>query len=218
MTLTATIKDSGDDVVCVHEKAGKRDTFRVSLKDFIASISAINNDVECEYREPIGEIPEDVVSLRLAKDSLLFSAKILIKRKAGPVFYNYGGNVFKVPMPELLFDLHIKEGQVDTARTKIYAVNGNKELCAYPYTNVYADAHICWGSLRIPKVANVKDSVKILDFFLAAENNSDLTQNFSLEAMGVATTHALLMDMKKEKIFKDEWLKPLGGITIDALI
>ena len=38
MTLTATIKDTGDDVTCICETGGDRKTFRVTLKDFTDSI------------------------------------------------------------------------------------------------------------------------------------------------------------------------------------
>ena len=135
MTLTATIKDTGDDVTCICETDGNRKTFRVTLKDFIDSISSTETQ-ETIYYDPIRYIPDEVISFRLAKNRSLFSAKVIIQKKAGMCFFNYGGNVFNIPMPTLLFELYIKDQMVDTKKTKIYALNSKMEICAYPYTNV----------------------------------------------------------------------------------
>lgn len=108
MTLTATIKDTGDDVTCICETDGNRKTFRVTLKDFIDSISSTETQ-ETIYYDPINNIPDEVISFRLAKNHSLFSAKVIIQKKAGMCFFNYGGNVFNIPMPTLLFELYIKD-------------------------------------------------------------------------------------------------------------
>lgn len=216
MTLTATIKDTGDDVTCICETDGDRKTFRVTLKDFIDSISSTETQ-ETIYYDPIRNIPDEVISFRLAKYRSLFSAKVIIQKKAGMCFFNYGGNVFNIPMPALLFELYIKEQIVDTKKTKIYALNSKMEICAYPYTNVHDDCRICWGSLKIPKVNGLAESTKILDFFLAAENNNDLLNTYTEDCLSASCTHALLTKLKNKKEFKDEWLKPLG-VTFGDII
>ena len=81
MTLTATIKDTGDDVTCICETDGNRKTFRVTLKDFIDSISSTETH-ETLYYDPINNIPDEVISFRLAKNRSLFSAKVIIQKKA----------------------------------------------------------------------------------------------------------------------------------------
>ena len=161
MTLTATIKDTGDDVTCICETDGNRKTFRVTLKDFIDSISSTETQ-ETIYYDPINNIPDEVISFRLAKNHSLFSAKVIIQKKAGMCFFNYGGNVFNIPMPTLLFELYIKDQMVDTKKTKIYALNSKMEICAYPYTNVHDDCRICWGSLKIPKVNGLAESLSLI--------------------------------------------------------
>lgn len=117
MTLTATIKDTGDDVTCICETDGNRKTFRVTLKDFIDSISSTETQ-ETIYYDSIRYIPDEVISFRLAKNRSLFSAKVIIQKKAGMCFFNYGGNVFNIPMPTLLFELYIKDQMVDTKKPK----------------------------------------------------------------------------------------------------
>lgn len=216
MVLTATIKDTGDDVTCVCDDNGERQTFRVSLKDFLESITAANAG-KVDYYEPVGSIPEEVVSLRYARNCSHFSARVVVERKAGVCFFNYGGKIFKIPMPALLFDLHIKEEMVVTSMSKIYALNSKQEVCAYPYTNVYGDCHICWGSLKIPKVKSVEGGARILDFFLAAENNSDLLNAYTKSCLGASCIHELLNRLKKETEFKDEWLMPLN-VSIEDII
>lgn len=125
--------------------------------------------------------------------------------------------IFACSSTEAMQYLYIKDQMVDTKKTKIYALNSKMEICAYPYTNVHDDCRICWGSLKIPKVNGLAESTKILDFFLAAENNNDLLNTYTKDCLSASCTHALLTKLKNKKEFKDEWLKPLG-VTFGDII
>ena len=66
-------------------------------------------------------------------------------------------------------------------------------------------------------VAMINGTAKILDFFLAAENNNDLLNTYTKDCLSASCTHALLTKLKNKKEFKDEWLKPLG-VTFGDII
>lgn len=67
---------------------------------------------------------------------------------------------------------------------------------------MHDDCRICWGSLKIPKVNGLAESTKILDFFLAAENNNDLLNTYTKDCLSASCTHALLTKLKNKKNLK----------------
>ena len=84
-------------------------------------------------------------------------------------------------LPETLYDFQLGRnynGKLEQGISRVFAENKDGKLCSCPMSNVYADGHICWGSVRVPSVKNLKELEDICKLFIHAPGNSDLTGFF----------------------------------------
>ena len=121
-----------------------------------------------------GGIPDGLIDIAYQDESNFLA---LLQVPAELFIVQYCGEKYSIPFPSLLFAVKVV-GQRVTG-TRVYAVKDTKVtsesvLYHYPFGNVYADGHICWGGNSLPTVEGVKDAFKVPQIFYSAPTNSDL--------------------------------------------
>jgi len=104
---------------------------------------------------------------------------------------------FKIPFPGLLmcvvlncaengiFKLNKDSCRLYALKTPVY--NDQTFVYKYPYTNVYADARICWGSSLeslTDNLVSISQVAGFMEVFLSAQNNEDLYTSSSAPYAG----------------------------------
>ena len=120
---------------------------------------------------------------------------------------SFDKSAYIVPFPELVFKLQLSNGKL--IKDRCYAKKGN-QLYAYPYTNVYNDGHICWGSCELPFVKSIKETEKIPQLFLRFTGNSDLSNSVTLAAAGCRKMESVLKKLEGKDKFPEEWLNKIA--------
>lgn len=178
MKLEATIKDDGDYVRCVSQDGNKRRTFTVQLNDFIEAIASINSENQVEYFPRNGKLPETLYDFQLGRNCTGFTCHAVFRFPSEKQLITFCNETFYVLMPTLIFDMHVFNGKLEQGISRVFAENKDGKLCSCPMSNVYADGHICWGSVRVPSVKNFKELEDVCKLFIHAPGNSDLTGFF----------------------------------------
>lgn len=96
---------------------------------------------------------------------------------------------YEIPFPGLMFAAVLREDAngrtfFSMDESRMYALqspvfNDNTKMYRYPFSNVYEDAHICWGNTlesmsRNNYQMNVMQAASLIEYFLGGENNNDL--------------------------------------------
>lgn len=88
----------------------------------------------------------------------------------------YYGKPYHIPFPSLLF--YFKVVNTNVVKSYLYAVKDKAApgimLYHYPFGNVYADGHICWGNTQLPHITTLKDTERLIEIFFMSDTNDDL--------------------------------------------
>lgn len=174
MELIANIKDDGTLVrVTSIDDRGDRQTYKVSINDFISSMTAGTAN-EMLFFPRNGKVPKTLYDFQMARNASAFSCHAIFVFPAGKYLIDYCGENFYAALPDIVFDFYVKNEELAKDRSMVYA---GKEgiLYRYPLSNVYEGGRICWGSLKLPKIKNFGDLEKVCELFLQARGNSDLS-------------------------------------------
>lgn len=223
MEITATIKDTERLVqVSSIDNKGRRSHYKVELGDFINSISYDDEEgSQSNYLSAITptDIPSEIYKFQLGAYSKLFTCHAVFIAPAEKRLIDFCGQAFYIPMPALAFDFYVKNERLSKDHSMVYALDSQKNLCRYPLSNVYDDGRICWGSLQLPHVENLKEMSTFMDIFLRSSSNTDLSSHADsvVSALGCETLGQMIKLLEKKDSFPKKGLIPLG-ISLDDLI
>ena len=115
------------------------------------------------------EIPAKVRDMTLSKYNAAGTKKI--------------AEIIQIAYPTCLFYFTIKNSKIIELRLfalKYPIQTDNDTMFCFPFSNVYKDGRICWGSVALPKIAKPMELVSVINLFLASQFNGDLAGgNFS---------------------------------------
>lgn len=209
MELVATINDMNDDgyVRCVITDGEgveqKRRSLRLRLDDFI---TALSSNIGAEKMYPI-DLPDGYISASMGNCAGGLTGQISFKVEAQKRLITYCGETFFIPIPSLVFDFTFTHGKL--VKDSVRAINAKGSLCMYPFTNVYRDGHICWGSAKIGRIASFKEAVDIAELFLRFPMNSDLSNSSTLRKAKVGSMGELFKLLENKDKFPEKFLTTL---------
>lgn len=213
MKLEAVVDTAtGEKVHCaVIDNNNKRSAFVLTLEHFINAInSGITNTDADVASMPKLELPEGYVTgwtNQPYNEISGFSGVVILNTPAECRLMSFDKSAYIVPFPELVFKLQLSNGKL--IKDRCYAKKGN-QLYAYPYTNVYNDGHICWGSCELPFVKSIKETEKIPQLFLRFTGNSDLSNSVTLAAAGCRKMESVFKKLEGKDKFPEEWLNKIA--------
>lgn len=213
--LIATLKDNDDgyvhcEIIEASDNTSRRKSIRLTLNDFI---SALINEVDVTELHPL-ELPENYVSIKIGNNiSKKITGQISFIIKAEKRVITYCNETFLIPFPDLLFDFTFKQGKL--INDAVWAVTKKGELAFFPFTNVHADGHICWGNARIPEIDNFKSATVIAELFLRYPMNTDLANNNSLLKAKVSSMGDFFKLLQTKTVFPQKYLQTTGKTVQD---
>lgn len=127
-----------------------------------------------------------------------------------------------LPFPTLCFKFKVTKGNVNESRVFALTedeadVSDTSKLYHYPFTNVYGDGKICWGSNQLPKVRTFKELESLVQMFLSTPNNNDLFNSDKMLSNFSGTAAAFFRLLEGKETFPIENLKNTGN-TVEELL
>ena len=198
--------EGGSVTVCVEKDDRQKVRKQLYVDEFIDYLK--NSLEEAEYTR-IGALPYGYYEGALGKAG---NNKVVLVIPAGVREMSYFDEDITVPYPELVFFL--KTDSSNLVQSHVMAKVGDK-LYHYPYGNVYADAHICWGRNQIKDIRNMVDFNMIPQLFFGSGTNNDLYSAGTnvIKKPEFVYQRGLLETVSKLDTFPEEYLVPfkVGG-------
>lgn len=126
--------------------------------------------------------------------------------------YYHEAIIEDIPFPRLIFGFELKKGdQYQISKVWIGAVddqcpNEESEVYYYPYTNVYPDFKVCWGSAELPRLARISQLTTIPELFFGSPNSDCLYSSANQSGM----SYRELVETIKGQEFPTTYLKKTG--------
>lgn len=157
----------------------------------------------------IGELPFGYI--RGAKDvGTMDTFLVALKLPPEKRLLIYYDEDYLVPFPELLFEVAVKNGKVQSSKVfSILHKQGKDLMASYPFGNVYADGRICWGTNNLPAISEMKQTELILGMFFGASTNNDLYPGGGGNALlkeAFTNQKGLILELVKRNKFPEKWL------------
>lgn len=202
--LIAEFIEDSELVRCTSINGAERKTFSVSLSNFRESLVA-GNVAGTEWSAPLGPLPKGYLNARFGTSSVDgITADVIIRNPSEQRLITFCGESFFIPIPALVFRLVFKNGKL--VEDAVYACRpGTDELCIYPFSNVYDDGHICWGSNTLPLIKTIKDVEDIVELFLRSNNNADLVKEKMMNVFECSSLGEIFKKLEKLGVY------PLSG-------
>lgn len=131
--------------------------------------------------------------------------------------YNASGSkrvneIIQVPYPTCLFYFSIRANKIVDLRLNSlkYPLQSETDaLYCFPFSNVYNDGRICWGSVGLPNVSKPIELIGIINLFLGSQFNGDLAGTNFLAPKGteIFDFWTLIKHVKTLQEFPAEILK-----------
>lgn len=95
---------------------------------------------------------------------------------AGKYTYNYRGELFEIPFPQMLFVFSLREGKLQ--KCQVFAlqkgqVTKQSKLYRFPFGNVGINGAVCFGENILPTFNGLQELETFFRFVLAMEHNDD---------------------------------------------
>lgn len=200
--------DCQEQVRCVfYDDNNKRTVKTCSFFDFITALNTqADNNVDWNNLQEIG-YPIGFIKAWMGNCTSGFTGVVILKKVSDKKLIVMNDVPYNIPLPSLIFKLWINKGNL--VKDAVYAINNSMQLCRYPFTNVYNDAHICWGTCKLPVINNIMDTSQLPELFLKFPGNRDLTNTETLAFAGVDNVINLYSKLEHMDTFPDKWLKPV---------
>ena len=207
MKLIAEMDDSlSSKVRCtMFDENGKRTVYTLSIDSFVTAVNSTVEAPDFSSMPPL-ELPEGYVAswFNNYNNSIGFTGTVVIKMPAAKRIISYEQDSYYIPIPELLFKLWFANGKL--VKDRVFATRKG-QLCRYPFTNVYDDGHICWGSCELPLIKSLKETEQIPELFMRFTGNSDLSNPVTLAVSGCRKMADVFKILENMEHFPDEWLE-----------
>lgn len=187
LKISSEMKTNAEDVLMrIEYQNGKVERKKISIEAFYASFKEVFE----KQKDTLGlrlrdlEIPAECYDLAIATNEIhTFRIALIMPREMMmPFCYKTrfqeedSLHTFFVPMPRTLFLLNVVKGKLIKAYVFVIPEKNGLDkayLMKYPYSNVYADGHICFGE-NIFTNLTVGTSVEVCKTFFSGVNNNDL--------------------------------------------
>lgn len=198
--LTAII-DEATDFVEISVLQGKRTiTKKLTLLSFVNLINDSVNKADGDGIH-IGNMPNGYVDAKFFDNGF----DVLLETKEGTYPYLYAGECFVIPYPKLLFFFKVRNEKL--MESKCFAEGSRQDmLYSYPFSNVYENGNICWGSNAFNSFPNLESVNYLVQTFFSAPNNNDLWHPERCNGKALSIRQ-LLDDIKDKEKYPDEYLK-----------
>lgn len=208
--------DLSEQVRCVfYDDNNKRTIKTCSFFDLLSALNTqADNKVDWKNLQEL-DYPKGFIKAWMGNCGAGFTGIVILKKDAGKDTIVINDVPYNIPLPTLVFKLWVQNGNLVNAA--VYALNSAMQLCRYPLTNVYNDAHICWGTCKLPNIKNIMDASQIPELFVKFPGNKDLTNTETLAFAGVNSILQLYSELENMDTFPDRWLKP-SEITYNEFI
>lgn len=184
----------------------KRTVKTCSFFDFVKAINTQASDKISWSDMQVLDYPEGYIKGWTGNcSSTGFTGCVVLKKEKSLRLMVMNGKPYNIPLPALIFKLWVSNGNLINGC--VYALNDESQLCRYPFTNVYNDAHICWGTCKLPVISSVKETEQIPELFLKFPANKDLSNTETLAFAGAADMDKLFCSLESMEEFPDKWLK-----------
>lgn len=214
------ISDHSPDILLTLKDDKSPDSFRTKIVSRESLIEAISKD----YIISTGFLPSGTRFFTGGKTkfSMGIETPAMVKKLSIRFNRNDGEDKYRevsLPIPYCIFVFDIIDSKVFDSRAfalKEPSLNGNGELCVFPYGNVASnDGYICWGSVSLPKINEPINVVSLIGLFFGSTFNSDLF-NTDSTAKGFSFAH-LINEVEGKDSFPMELLRKTD-ITIKTLM
>lgn len=172
-------------------------------------VELLNNSVEnVESNNHIGSVPNGYYDAWISNIyDKTFSCIVTVSQSVYPA--QYFEKMYRMPFPALVFYFDVKSGVVNKSKCfamKDTVVTDTTKLYYFPYSNVYDDGNICWGTNQLPELSCLKDIDLLVQLFMGATYNNDL---WTIKRVGnhYSSVFEMFEKLNNQKIFPADVLQ-----------
>ncbi|MBO8160585.1 MAG: hypothetical protein H0Z24_03020 [Thermosipho sp. (in: Bacteria)] len=207
--VTIKLGSKGDITIISNEGNVTRKN-KIGPAEFLAVIQETFQETYGELGRKFGVktpvLPQGTVAYKESVNNEKYAVALLVSGKKR--WTAYFKDRFQVPYPNLIFFLEVESEKITNSTVvavKDTVINRETQLFHYPFSNVYSNTKICWGTIGLGdfKIKEPRQLEMVPELFFGAENNNDLYVNKK-------PLRQLFEELETKEVFPIELLRPIG--------
>lgn len=160
--------------VIMEDEEGVKRSRLVTIESLLGALK--NSVVKEAVNIPVGRVPFGYYDAAVGSFEGKYRAEVVTVLPAGKQMVQYEETRYDICMPSLVF--HFKVEGTRLMYTSVYVIKDEKPadktmLYRYPFGNVSAEGHVCWGSNVLPEIKDLKALESVMMLFIQSPGNSD---------------------------------------------